>query len=504
MASTSAALPPPTKGWDTRESLADMPPDHAIKLDNWFPETDKVTVRRGSSAWATGMSGAVQSLIEYIPLTGVGQLFAANAGNIYNVTATGAVGAAVSSGHSNDKWQFVNMGTSGGQFVRLFNGQDTPLLYNGSSWATTAITGSGLTATNLIWGNLHQRRLWVGETDSLDVWYLAVNAVSGAATKFPLGGVASKGGFIMAMGTWTRDSGSGQDDVAVFLTSEGEAIVYAGIDPSAAATWSLIGVFEIGKPIGRRCIVKAGSDIILMTQDGFVPLSGILSMDRSQSRLVALSDQISQAVNDAVRSYGTVFGWQPILYPKGVMLIFNVMQSATTSHQYIFNTITGAPCKFTGMNALCLGILNDNVYFGRSDGTVHKFDDGTSDAGTAIAADGLQAFNYFNSSQSNKVFKLVEPIFESDGNPNAALDLNLDFQIKTPVGIAAASPTRSGIWGASKWGSGIWGTAGQVYRGWRGVRGKGRSASLRIRIDTTTARPSWIATNFTYQLGGQL
>ena len=50
MASTSAALPPPTKGWDTRESLADMPPDHAIKLDNWFPETDKVTVRRGSSA----------------------------------------------------------------------------------------------------------------------------------------------------------------------------------------------------------------------------------------------------------------------------------------------------------------------------------------------------------------------------------------------------------------------------------------------------------------------
>ena len=97
------------------------------------------------------MSGAVQSLIEYIPLTGVGQLFAANAGNIYNVTATGAVGAAVSSGHSNDKWQFVNMGTSGGQFVRLFNGQDTPLLYNGSSWATTAITQppvlSGVTST---------------------------------------------------------------------------------------------------------------------------------------------------------------------------------------------------------------------------------------------------------------------------------------------------------------------------------------------------------------------
>tara|TARA_Y100000310_G_C20704273_1_gene833437 strand:- start:6283 stop:7797 length:1515 start_codon:yes stop_codon:yes gene_type:complete len=504
MPSTSAALPPPTKGWDTRESLADMPEDHAIQLDNWFPETDKVTVRRGSSSWATGMVGAVESLIEYIPLTGSGELFAANAGDIYSVSTTGAIGAAVSTGHTNDRWQFVNMGTSGGQFVRLFNGADTPLLYDGSTWATTAITHVDLTAANLVWGNLHQKRLWTGEVDSLDAYYGAVNAVSGAFLKFPLGGVATKGGYIMAMGTWTRDSGAGQDDVAVFLTSEGEAIVYAGTDPSDSTLWSLIGVFAIGKPIGRRCIVKAGSDIILMTQDGFVPLSGILSMDRSQSRLVALSDQIAQAVNDAVRSYGTIFGWQPILYPKGVMLIFNIMQSTKTSHQYVFNTITGAPCRFTKMNALCFGILNDNVYFGTSDGTVNKFDDGTSDLGSAIEADGLQAFSYFKSSQANKVFKLVEPIFESDGNPNAAIDLNLDFQVKIPTGVAAASPTRSGIWGVSNWGVGIWGTAKQVYRGWRGVRGKGRSASLRIRIDTTTARPSWLATNFTYVLGGQL
>jgi len=504
VASTSAALPPPTGGWDTRESIADTPENRAIILENWFAETDKVTVRRGSSSHATGMTGAVQSLIEYIPLTGVGALFAANGGNLYDVSSSGAVGAPVVTGKTNDKWQFVNIGTTGGQFVRCFNGDDASLLYNGSTWATTALTGSGLTAANLIWGNLHQNRLWAGEKDSLDAWYLGVNDVSGSMTKFPLGGVATKGGYIMAMGTWTRDSGSGQDDVAVFLTSEGEAIVYAGTNPSSATKWSLIGVFAIGKPIGRRCIVKAGSDIILMTQDGFVPLSGILSMDRSQSRLVALSDQIASAVNTAVRSYGDIFGWQPILYPKGIMLVFNIMQSETTSHQYVFNTITGAPCKFTGLDAVCWGMLNDNLYFGKADGTVSKFDDGTSDLGVAIEADALQAFSYFKSSQSNKVFKLVEPIFESDGNPNAAIDLNLDFQVKTPTGVAAASPTRSGIWGVSNWGVGIWGTAGQVYRGWRGVRGKGRSASLRIRINTSTARPSWIATNFTYQKGGQL
>ena len=358
---SSIAMPPPVGGWDTRESLADMPETHAVILDNWFPSTDKVTVRRGNTSHATGMSGSIESLIEYIPLTGAGALFAANGGSLYDVSSAGAVGSAVSTGHSNNRWQFVNMGTAAGQFVRCFNGQDTPLLYNGSSWATTAITGSGLTAANLVWGNIHQRRLWVGEVNSLSAWYLSVNNVSGAATEFVLAGVFKQGGYLAGMATWTRDSGDGVDDVSAFVTSEGEVALYAGTDPAAAATWALIGVFSIGKPIGRRFFVKAGSDLVLITQDGFVPLSSILSIDRSQAELAAVSQQISKAVNDAVRSYKDVFGWQPILYPKGQMLIFNVPISPTTMYQYTFNTITGSPCRFTGINSLCYGLLNDNM-----------------------------------------------------------------------------------------------------------------------------------------------
>ena len=502
---SSMALPPPVKGWDTRESLADMPVEHAPIMDNWVPGTDKVTMRRGNSAHATGLTGNVDTLIEYVPLTGTGELFAADASlAIYDVSAAGAVGAAVSSGHTNSKWQFVNMGTSGGQFVRCFNGADTPLLYNGSTWATTAITGSGLTAANLIWGNLHHRRLWTGEINSLDAWYLAVNAVSGAATKFPLGGIATKGGYIMAMGTWTRDSGAGMDDVACFYTSEGEVIVYQGTDPSSDTTWSLLGVFAIGKPIGRRCMVKGGSDLILVTQDGFVPLSGILTMDRSQTRLVALSDQISKAVNDAVRLYKANFGWQPILYPRGTLLVFNIPISTLESHQYIFNTITGAPARFKGINSRCYGLLNDNMYWGGIDGTVNKFDDGKDDLGSAIDSDVMQAFSYFKTPTRNKVFKMAEPIFESDGNPNAAVDMNVDFQTRQPTGVAAASAVTSGVWGVSKWGVGLWGTAKQIFRGWRGVRGSGRAGSLRIRISTSTVTPSWLSTNFTYLLGGQV
>jgi hypothetical protein len=498
----STALPPPIGGWDGRESLADMPDQNAIKMDNFFPSTEKVVIRRGHATHATGMSGNVETLIEYMPPDGNGELFAANNGAIYDVTTSGAVGSPVSSGHTNDRWQHINMGMAAGQFIRLVNGQDTPLIYDGSTWGTTpAITGP--TASNLVWINIHQRRMWFGEVDSLSAWYLPVDSIGGAAAEFPLAGVFKLGGHIVGMGTWTRDSGTGLDDVAVFLTSEGEAAIYQGTDPDSANTWGLTGVFRIGKPLGRRSMVKAGSDLIIMTQDGFVPLSSVLTMDRSQSRLVALSDQINKPLNDAVRFYSANFGWQPIIYPKGTYLLFNVPNS-TASEQFIFNTITGAPCKFVGQDALCWSLLGDDIYFGGKDGTVYKADTGESDNGSSIEADCIQAFSYFGSPEARKMFKMVECVFQSDGNPNAAIDWNVDFNLANPSNSAEASAVGSARWGVSKWGFGTWGTNGQIYRGWRKVRGIGRAGSVRVRISANSAQPSWISTNVIYEKGGAL
>lgn len=496
------SLPPPTGGWDTETALADMPPENAVILDNWFPSTDDVTLRRGSASHATGMSGAVESLLEYTPLTGTGELYAANGGNIYDVSTSGAVGAAVASGFSNDRWQQEQIGTAGGHFLLIVNGADTPQVYNGSTWANSTITGP--TIANLIWVNLHQRRLFMGEEDSLTFHYLDVNSITGNTSSFSLAAVARRGGFIMSMGTWTRDAGDGADDVAVFVTSEGEAIVYQGTNPNSETTWSLVGVFRIGKPIGRRCLIKAGGDLVIVTEDGFISVATQLSQDRSTTERNAISRQINKAVNDATRATGTLFGWQPFIYPKAAMLLFNVPQSTTTAHQYVFNTITTKPCRFIGMNALCWALLDDEAYFGTPSGTVLKFDTGTSDNGVAIEGDALPAFNYFGTKQSVKSFKLVQPVFKSSGNPNAALDLNVDFQVRAPTGVSTPSPTGAAKWGVAKWGVDLWGSSDQIFKGWRGVRGVGRAASLRVRVSTTTAQPSWIATDFLFVPGGPL
>lgn len=504
--SISRTLPAPVEGWDTREALADMPEKRAVILDNWFPTTDKLTIRPGYTSYATGLGAAVETLIEYTPLTGSGQLFGCAGGNIFNVTSAGAVGAAAVSGLTNARWQYVNFGTAGGQFVVAVNGADAPLNYNGTTWATSpAITGP--TAANLAWINSHQRRLWFGERDSLTAWYLPVNSIGGAASSFPLAGIARRGGYIMGMGTWSRDGGDGQDDVAVFLTSEGEAIVYQGTDPATAADWNLAGVFQLGKPIGRRCFRKAGADLLIITDEGVVACSTILSIDRSQTERVALTQQINKAFNDYVRDYGSLFGWEPFIYPRRAMLLFNVPTSSSTADQIAFNTITRAPCRFTGIPAISWGLRNNDAYFGSSNGTVYRFDGGaTSDAGTNINTDALQAFNYFGSPGVTKIFHLARPVFEASDNPQIAVELNVDFEQRPPSSIPTTLSSNAGRWDVDTWDIATWGSDAAIALGWIGTRGRARTgaAALRIRTASTTLIAGWIATAFIFVPGGRL
>jgi hypothetical protein len=501
--SLSPTIPSPVEGWDAQNELSDMPEKRAIILDNWYPTTDKLNIRPGYSSWATGLGAPVETLIEYTPTTGSGQLFGCANGNIYNVSSAGSVGAAVQSGLTNARWQYVNFGTAGGQFVVAVNGADAPRNYNGTTWATTpAITGP--TAANLIWINAHQRRLWFGERDSLTAWYLPVNSIGGAALSFSLAGLATRGGYLMAMGTWSRDGGDGQDDVAVFLTSEGEAIVYQGTDPSAASTWALAGVFQIGKPIGRRCFKKAGADLLILTQEGVVPVSSILSIDRSQSERVALTAQINKAFNDYVRDYGSLFGWEPLIYPRRTMLLFNVPISSTAAYQIVFNVLTKAPCRFTGIPAICWGLRNDDAYFGSSNGTVYKFDTGASDAGTNINTDALQAFNYFKDTSRRKNFHAIRPIFDANGIPQIAAEMNTDFRILPPAAVPTSLAGGGGLWDSALWDVDKWGGDTDVYDGWLGVVGDGVSGAIRLRTASNSLTAGWLSTKVHYTPGGQI
>ena len=494
-------VPLPLGGWNASAAYSEMKPSDAIVMDNVFPDSNRLRSRGGYAEYATGMTNSVETLLVYNPDSGSNKMFAANDGKIYNVTAGGAVGAAVVSGLSSDRWQYVNIGTSGGRFLFACNGADTARIYNGTTWANTTLTGP--TTTALVWCNSHQRRLWVGESGSLSAWYGGTNAITGAFSEFPLYGVADLGGYIMGMGTWTRDAGDGQDDVAVFVTSEGQAIVYSGTDPSTAAEWQLIGVFRIGKPIGRRFFIKAGGDLVLITEDGFVSLTAILGLDRSQSQKAAVSAKIDQKVNEIVANSGGNLGWEAIIYPRGKMLLFNIPIDGVTSHQYVFNTMTKAACRFTGMNADCWAVMDDKIFFGGKDGKVYQAETGHKDNGNSIDCVVVTAFNNYGT-QNVKTPCLASAVFQSESDVAFSFKMFTNYQVPNFIDVGVSpSPSGSALWDSAVWDSSLWGgVASRTY--WRSVAGLGYALSLGYAFRPNNAEINIFDTQLTIKSGGFL
>ena len=142
-----ASLPAPVGGWNARDALGEMAPNDAVYLTNLWPATTDVVLRSGYSQWATGLGAQVETLMAYSG-GATDKLFAVTAGgNLYDVTAGGAVGAAAVSGLSNGRWQYTNMATAGGNFLIAFNGADNGLRFDGTKWVTVPIsTGKTITS----------------------------------------------------------------------------------------------------------------------------------------------------------------------------------------------------------------------------------------------------------------------------------------------------------------------------------------------------------------------
>lgn len=497
----TATIPAPSGGWNARDSLSDMPETDAVILDNYDPKPGSVELRAGSANWVTGITGAVETLMQYAAV-GVRQLWGAANNSFYNVSASGAVGAAGDTGHSNNRYQYVNFGTAGGNYLIVVNGADACRKYDGTVWSANAITGPA-TPSNLIHVNAFKQRLFFIEKNTLNFWFLPVSTIAGAASKFDLSSFFTLGGELQAMGTWTIDGGDGQDDYAVFLTTEGEVAIYRGTDPALSSSWFLVGVYKIGRPISRRCFVKIGSDLVVITEDGFVPLSRALITGRAAPK-VAISDKISGAVSDAVRSYRANFGWQALIYPQGDWTVFNVpLQENSSTHQYVQNQITGGWFRITGFNGFCFEVFNNNLYFGTT-GKVVKADVGTDDCGANITADVQPAFNAFGSNAIQKRFTMVRPVFLATDAVSPAIRMNVDYDVRQPTSLISSIGTSGATWDVSPWDTSAWSTDLTVRKGWQSVSAIGYAGAMRMQVSTMTISMQLLSIDYLFEPGGVL
>jgi hypothetical protein len=501
-----ASLPAPVGGWNARDSLANMAPTDAVTMENYFPGVSNINLRGGYSKHATGLPDDVETLMTYSSPT-ANKMFAVSDGKIYDVTSAGAVGAAAVSGLSNSRWQYTNITTSAGNYLYAANGVNKPLLYDGSTW--TAIDGAstpaitGVTTTSLNYPTLFKNRLWFIEKNSLKAWYLPTASVGGAAQVLDLSAVARLGGKLVNMASWTIDAGYGVDDNLVFVTDKGEIIVYRGTDPASASTWAVIGVWILGAPIGDRCLLKYGGDLLVLTLDGLVPMASALQSSRLDPN-IALSDKIQGAFAAAASAYQTNYGWCLLYNPKNNALIVNVPVSESAQEQFVMNNITKAWCKFTGWTAFHFALLNDEPYFG-GPGYVAKAwtmgSTGFADDSSNINGRVLQAFNYFETRGVKKIFTRARPSIFSNGTPSITVGMNVDFNIyDTTTPIAITNPT-VGVWDTGLWNTAIWGSDLEIQNNWQGVTGVGYCGAVQLASASKKLNIQWSSTDIVFQLG---
>jgi hypothetical protein len=400
-----------------------------------------------------------------------------------------------------------------GTFVITVTGTNTFTYVMASTPATNATTvGSytvalyitGINSNDFINVNLFKNRLYYIQKNSLSFWYLPTDSIGGVATEFDLGGIARRGGYLQAMGTWTIDAGQGADDYAVFVTNMGEVIVYNGIDPSDPNNWALKGVWQVGQTFNRKCFLKWSGDLLLLTQDGLVPLASALQSSRLDPR-VNITDKIFYAISQAVTQYSTNFGWQIMYYASPNMLLINI-PATTGTQQFVMHTISKAWASFSGINATCFELHNQSLYFGGNE-FVGQYWNGYSDNGSNINASVQQAYSYFDSTGQLKRFTLVRPTFQTDnGAPSVLCGINVDFDYQNQLGSVAFNPasTALGTWDNAIWDTATWGGLLSINRIWQGVTGLVFAAGINMSIASQGIDVHWVATDYVMERGGVL
>ena len=500
--STAQTFPSPTGGWNVRDPIADMGVNYAVRLDNWFPSFGRVSIRKGYTSYATGLGDSVKTLKEFNAGSSRKFIAAAN-GKIWDVSSAGAA-VQLATGFTNDAWQCAQFDDAGGGArLGMVNGADAPQIYNGAT--VGAMTVSGPTIANLVGIHIHKNKSYFWEANSQSFWYSATSALGGVLTEFKLGRLSGFGGNLVKMDTWSVDAGNGPDDLAVFLMSSGDVIVYAGSDPGSVTTWSLVGVYRIGAPIGNRPTIKIGAELYAITKNGFQPMSQVAKLGLTKQSVV-LSDTIRGAVTLAADSGASLGGWEAVLYPKGNRAIFNVPQSTTVFHQYVVNTETGAWCRFNSHNGYAWALYNDALYFGGVDGKVYKADDGYSDNGTAIQADAICSWNYLGAPGRLKNMGLARVLGETTNATSIpySLGLAVDFREVVATLYGAVPATASAPWDSSAWDTTAWPSESSIFDSWGGALGVGDAVSARLRMASTATGFDWFTTTYIFEPGGLL
>lgn len=437
-------------------------------------------------------------------------------------TAPFTAGATLTGGTSGAQGNIVKViddGTTGTLWLNSVTGtfQDNEAITDSATGSATvngtatqligAITG--VTTSDISHVGVYRNRLWLVD-NTMTVYYLPVDSITGAASSVNLAGVFRRGGHVMFTATWSFDAGDGPDDTIVFASSEGEFAVYQS-DPADAAGWGLIGVYDASPPLGKNAHIRVGGDLLVLTEIGLVPLTAIKNKDPAALALAAVSRNIQPDWLQEVSTRRTL-PWEIVKWTaRNIAYVTCPVASAVTVTSpicFAVNLETGAWSKVTGWDTRCMVLHDDSVYFGTNAGLVMQADVSGADDGELIYYTYVGHADHLGTVGQTKTVRQARAVFRATADFNPKLSVSQDYQISLPSYPVATDVAARGDWDVGLWDDATW-DAGlnffNVTTQWVsiGVTGFAHHPQLQIVSGSlSTAKAELVAFDVLYEPGG--
>lgn len=322
---------------------------------------------------------------------------------------------------------------------------------NGANSVATSFAVSGVATSALSHVSVYAERLWLVEQNTLKAWYLPVTSLGGTITSFSLGGVFRKGGALLCISSFSGDSGEGMDDRIVFISTEGEAAIYSGTDP--ASNFTLMGVYDIPRPLGKNSHIRAGGDLLIGTEAGIIPLTSAIQQDIAAVAGAAVSKNIAPYWQ---RKAGTLAGdWTMVKVLDDNLLIVAQPGDADTASLCV-NLQTGAWARWTGIRTECVGLYAGDAYCGDNTGQVFQMNDGGQDGDAAYTCRYLGSFDVLGAPVVTKTALQARPIFQSASDFIPQLVFKADFDEDASSPPSSPSVTLTDGWDGGNWDEAMW------------------------------------------------
>lgn len=368
------------------------------------------------------------------------------------------------------------------------------------------ISGLDTARASYVWA--YKNRIWFIERDTLNAWYLPVDQVGGTATVFPMGGIFPAGGTLLWGQSWSLDS-SGDGGLSaqnVFVTTQGEVASYQGLSPESAETWSIVGVYQIGKPLGKKAWIRAGGDLIIGTSLGMIPLGRAIKTDYAGLGLIAISQPIADQWLEAVQDRGPD-GWVCQLWGEGqAMLVSPPAPDFAEPVVFVSNSDSGAWTLFDGWNPRSTAVFGGRLFIGTRGGRILEAFVGGSDDGTPYTGVCLPLYSDLQAPGQRKIVKVGRVVKKSAFEVRESVAARFDWNTSIPAAPDAPSIPAASVWDAGVWDESVWNAerGTHVSETWHSIGGAGYAPSLVVQVTSGAPVPldvEIIRLDFSYEVG---